>query len=108
MKTATQKGKETKIANTKKILDVCGYEIWRDPNNFTTVKDGKNLYFSTFKNALVDIRQELIRNKLAGSDSLTEAINRIMWVDSRFMEGLSKGLEGLQQAKSLKDEGSIS
>ena len=83
-----EKIRKTKQENRKKILEICGYEIWRDPFNYTTIKDGKNLYFSTFKNALIDIRYNLIRNKLENSKTLETAINRILEVDEIFLKAL--------------------
>lgn len=76
------------LENNKKILDILGYEIWRDPLNYTVVKDKQNSYFSTLKNALVGIRDELIRNELSGSEHVKTAIDRIEKVDTDFIKAL--------------------
>jgi hypothetical protein len=99
MKTQAQinaaKGRITKAENEKKILSVCGYEIWRDPLNYTTVKNGKNLYFSTFKLALTNIRNEIVKDKLADSENLNTVIERIEAVDKRFIDALSRAVAAL-------------
>ena len=94
-KQSQEKGRATKLANEKKIMDLCGYEIWRDPLNYVTIKDKKYLYFSTLQNVLIDIRNELIRNKLAGVENLEKAISAINASDSRFLEAISVSLAGL-------------
>ena len=88
--------RKTSEDNEKKIMDLCGYEIWRDPLNYTTVKNGKNLYFTTFKNALIDIRNEVIRTDIAGAKMLDNAIKVINEVDEAFMKALVEALEKLR------------
>ena len=94
-KETQQKAQATRKANEKKIMDVCGYEIWRDPLNYTTVKKGDNRYFSSLRTALIDIRDELIRNKLAGAETLENAIYEINRSDERFIDALSTALAEL-------------
>jgi hypothetical protein len=87
-----KKMQEARIeANAKKILDVCGYEIWKDSLNYTTVdKKGKNHYFPTLLNALLDIKDELRRKKLTYSDSLELAIIKIKNADTELSEAVSR------------------
>jgi len=95
--------KKTKSDNQKKIMDLCGYEIWTDPLNYTTVKNGKNLYFTTFKNVLIDIRNEIIRTDLNGAKVLDNAIKVITAVDESFMKALVEALDGLGRTQRLED-----
>src|ERR1035437_9455246 len=99
MKKITQetrdKMKKTQEDNRKKIMDLCGYEIWREPLNYITIKNNKNLYFSTFKNALIDLRNEVIRTDLAGAKILDNAIKVITAADELFMKALAQALEGV-------------
>lgn len=90
-----KRGVKTKKDNKKKILEIYGYEIWRDPLNYTVVRNKRNTYFTTFKNALSEIRNELIRNKIAGSENLEDAIERINAIDSEFLSTLSSLLVGV-------------
>lgn len=99
--TTKDKIKESKENNEKKIINLCGYEIWRDPLNFTTIKDGKNRYHSTFLNALLDIRKQMVRNDLAPSETLEIAINRIIKVDETLIRTLSTCLGKLGDTKDL-------
>jgi len=94
-KQSQAKSRATKLANEKKIMTICGYEIWRDPLNYTTIKNGKNLYFTSLRNALIDIRDELIRNKLAGVETLEKAIYEINRSDERFIDALFTALAGV-------------
>ena len=89
------KGQKTKAENLKLIMKLYGYEIWRDPLNYCTLKDNKYLYFSTFKRALCDIRDEQVRKKLAGADDLDIAIMRINTIDNEFIKALSSCLAEL-------------
>ena len=89
--------KKTKEEGRKKIMDLCGYEIWRDPLNYTTFKDNNTLYFSTFKNALQDIRNEIIRKDLKGAKTLDNAIMVINDSDIAFTKALVEALDGLGQ-----------
>ena len=93
---ATEKMMATTKENQKKIIEIGGYEIWSDPLQYITIKNGKNLYFSTFKNALIDIHNEVLRSKLHNVSDLAHAINLINDIDKSFPEALSPRLAGLQ------------
>ena len=94
-KIANEKRKITKANNEKKIIQLFGYEIWRDPLNYTVIKNGNNSYFSTYQNALKEIRDELIRNKLAGSETLEHSIKTIQKIDKDFLNALPKAVANL-------------
>ena len=89
------KGQKTRAENLKLIMKLYGYEIWRDPLNYCTLKDNKYLYFSTFKKALIDIRDEIVRKKLGGTDTCDNAIKAIKLADEQFIKALSSCLAEL-------------
>lgn len=89
--------KKTREDTRKKVFDVCGWEVWIDPLNYTAVKNGKNHYYSTLLKCCKGIVQELERDGIKRSKTLDEAIIVIQEADNKFIGELKGVIESVDK-----------
>lgn len=104
--TRAKMNKALEESRPKKVLEIQGYSVWVDEMNYMVKNNRKTSYFSTLEKALMEIRDQLVRNKLKGSQSLDEAINRVNTSDKDFLNELIQRLTRLECTKQCRVDSS--
>lgn len=80
----------------KHVFDICGWEVWIDPLNFTISKNNKEFHYSTFLNMLVGLKNKLENSSVRKCESLDESINAINASNKKLVSEFEDALEVLR------------